>query len=843
MPVVAAQQNEASDNTEARNLAEVVVIGSRRPDRVVEESAVPVDVLSVDEAAVGGFTNLQGMLSSVLPSFNAHLVTGTAHSTLVPPFTMRGLTPDQSLVLINGRRRHPSALVNMAGTSRGSVSIDLNTIPQGAIKRIEVLRDGASAQYGSDAIAGVVNMVLDDANEGFSIEVVAGQYDTTLDGVPNFRGVRADANGNPLVRPGTTNRLTMISDGPAKRRDGEQTTVTAKWGLPIGDRGFVNLTGEFAKHRLAFRGGTDDGQTYPLLPNGQFDQRELTVNRYRQAVGTPPTENLTFFLNAGYDLGSDTELYAFGGIQDRDTIAGGNYREAWDEGRTVLDVYPDGFTPVIVGNNRDYSMALGVRGDLMGWSWDGSFVKGSNELSFLNTNTINVSLGSGSPTTMYGGAQRHDQGTFNLDLQKLIDVGVLASPVSVAFGFELREEEFTLSAGDAAASAVGMLRDANGNLVLDGNGNTRLAGIPFAQGALVFGQKDALNESRDAIGFYTEVDANLTDSWNLILAARYEDYSDFGDTLKGKIATRYEFTDSFSVRASLSSGFRAPSLHQQYYSQTNTNFVQGVLYDIVQLPASSPIAAVLGASPLKPEESTSTSLGVTWRPFSAVSVTLDAYKIDIDGRIVNTDLLQAQSILENAGFFGVQAARFFINGVNSETKGVDLVTTYDTLLGSGNLNLTFAANWNETKVGDVIATVGLASYFTPQQLLPRVFLRQMENAAPKSKATLSATWSNGGFGSTLRARHYGSTVSAGTTQALDQVVDAAVLFDLELRYQFTDKVHGAIGGNNLLDKYPKSAWETQGENATELALINPYPGSSPYGFHGRFLFAKLGVKF
>ncbi|WP_293613017.1 TonB-dependent receptor [Ponticaulis sp.] len=836
----------------------VTVIGSRRPGRTAIDSNVPIDVIGSANMESVGFTDVNRQLQNLVPSFNfpqPSLVDGTEH---IKPASLRGLAPDQTLVLVNGRRRHSTSQLNINGSAgRGSVSVDMNSIPSSAIDHIEVLRDGAAAQYGSDAIGGVINIVTRDAAEGGQLSITTGMHITTLDGVPEMTGVAVGADGYPVANG--SNRVQGVYGDDIERQDGETVTVAYNQGFSITDDGYLNVTLEYMDAARTDRGGLDDGDTYALLPNGEFDPREITVNRDRFFVGNPETTAFTGLISSGYEISETAELYAMTSFQRREATSGAFFREASDEAFGIQDIYPDGFTPRINSDISDYAAMGGIRGEVGGWNYDTSLVWGRNRIEYTNTNTANVTYLSATPTTFYGGGTEMTQTTLNADFSRLFDVDMFASPISVAFGAEYRNEEYSIFSGDAAAYTNNPLLDANGDIVYDANGNPvngdanlAVGSHAFAQGSIYFSQAAEVDESRAAVGLYGEVDFDITDPWNVTLAGRFEDYDDFGDTFNVKAATRYELTDSFAVRASASTGFRAPSLQQQYYTSVTTNFINGEAFDIGTLPATSDAAMALGGTQLQPEESTNYSIGATWTGIPDLTITVDAYRIEINDRVVLSETLGdsadeaaiVSQVFADAGIQGVGAARFFINGVDSTTEGVDVTASYSMGLGDmGDLNLIGGLNYNSTEVSDVIATVGPASLFGPDALFARRERARLENAAPEIKANFTANWSWEDFASTFRVNYYGDVTQPGTTSAGDVTIDPAFIIDLEASYQFNERVNVAVGGNNIFDVYPESSVEAAGgvTNAGQFDFIAPYPGFSSYGFQGRYVYARLSI--
>lgn len=846
-----AEQNKVMDDQETE---QILILGTRRPGRSVVQSNVPVDLIDEDTLNAGGFNDISRQLQNVVPSFNFYqpsLVDGTEH---IKPASLRGLAPDQTLVLLNGRRFHTSALLNLNGTSgRGSVSVDLNAIPSAAIKRIEILRDGAAAQYGSDAIAGVINIITKDAAEGGSVTISGGSYFTELDGVPELTGILTDEQGNIVPNENGADRVTGIYGDDINRNDGENINFTANTGLALGDDGYINITGEIANANRTNRGGYDDGDTYPLTADGNFDQRELTVDRDRFNFGSPDTESYTLLANAGYYLNSKAELYSTITFQDKESVTGAFFREAADEGLFIQDIYPNGFTPQILAEIQDWSVLAGVKGSSEHWDYNASVVTGSNEVDYTTYNTANPTYLSQTPTQFYGGQLANQQTTFSFDASRFIDIDGLFSPLSFALGAEYRIDEFEISSGDEAAYTNIQATDESGNPVVDESGNpVYQSDRLFAQGALYFSDAARVDEDRDSYAFYIDLDADITQQWNITLAGRYEDYSDFGSTSNGKLATRYMFSDTFSVRSSVSTGFRAPSLQQQFYTSVSTNFINGVAYEVGTISSTSAAAQALGGSQLEAEESTNVSLGFTWSPIERLTITADAYRIDIDDRVVLSETLGdsedeaaiVTQVFNANNIEGVGAVRFFINGVNSRTEGVDVVANYTIDdIAEGSLNLSMGANYNETEVSDVIATAGPADLFAPESLFARRERSRLENAAPKTKANITANWQGEKVSLLLRGNYFGEVTQPGSTQTGDVTVDTAFIVDTEVGYFVTEDLQLKLGVNNLFDKYPQSAVITDAPDVGQFDYVIPYPNFSPYGFQGRYAYGKLTYSF
>ncbi len=771
-------------------MGEVVVTGTRRADRTVVESPVPIDVLPTAEIRQTGLTETSQLIQVAVPSFNfprPSIADGTDH---LRPATLRGLGPDQVLVLINGKRRHSTALVHVNGTiGRGSTSVDLNAIPATAIERIEVLRDGAAAQYGSDAIAGVINIIL-----------------------------KSDRQANFAATAGQT-----------AESDGEVLQGEANYGLPLGDNGFLHFSGEWRDRGATNRSRPDPRQQYFTTAQGTPDPREATINRLNHRQGDAETRDVLLFMNGSKPLSSKTTFYTFGGFSRRRGEATGFFRRPNDD-RTVRALHPNGFLPEIHSTVRDASLAAGLRGVAGGWFWDLSTVYGGNSFRFEVKNSNNVSLGTASPTEFYAGTLKFNQITSGLDFSKALELG-LHAPVNVAVGVEFRLENYQIQAGDEASYIDGKVP------ILDGPNAGRLAAVG-AQVFPGFRPTDATDQWRNNAAVYLDLENNLSDALLLSLAGRYENYSDFGSTLDGKLAMRWEAVNHFAIRAAASTGFRAPSLAQSYFSSTATNFINGVPFEVKTFPVNSPQAKALGAEPLEAEKSINLSAGITVDPFSNFSLTTDYYRIKIDDRIVFSENFTGGKIADLLRPFGASGGRFFTNAIDTRTEGVDVIVRYAFHVGaSGTMRLTAGYNNTDTKVIRVKQTPPQLAGFE-ETLFGRVERGRISEGQPNSNINLTANYSWRELGLMARTIRYGRVVNRTSNPANDQTFDARWITDVDVSYRLLGRLTLAAGANNVFDVYPEQQIAANNFNG-----ILVYSGLSPFGFNGRYMYARMSYDF
>ncbi len=853
--------------TSGISMDEIVVTGTRAFARTNVDSPVPIDVIDVSNlTAKSGQVSVTEIMNVAAPSFTSQSQTVSDGTDHIDPASLRGLGPDQVLVLINGKRRHNTSLLNINGTvGAGSVGTDMNSIPAAAIKRIEVLRDGAAAQYGSDAIAGVINIVLKEKTEGLELAITGGANMSSL-GNHQEGGI-----------------------------DGEKLQIDASYGLPIGDDGgFINFTGSLGTRNPALRNATnleqlfDIGNTaeriyldnnptgtiadmtgddytniiaglpqnfidagasedYNLLDDLELAARGQSRSDYRFKVGTSKLREGKAFVNMAIPLSETSEVYAFGGIGSREGLAFGFLREPWRARANSAANY-NGFLPGIQSNIIDKSLAFGIRGTYNGWDVDLSNTFGSNNMEMTVVNSTNASLGAASPSTFEAGAFGFTQNTSNLDFTRKYE-NVLAG-LRTSFGAEFRVEQFSIEAGAQNSYAT---YDNNGIPTVGGvGGATNAQGESLPGTSQVYGgftPNNALTKSRNSIAGYADFELDATERILFALATRFEDFSDFGSTFNYKIATRIKVTDNLSLRGAYSTGFRAPSLHQQFFSRSSTVFDEnGVAQEQGLFTNASRAAELIGIDKLKEETSQSISVGATAK-FGGFSLTVDAYQITIDDRIILSGSFGDGDDPELASLFraaSAGSARFLVNAIDTKTQGIDIVLGYRISANNGlSLNNSLAATFSTNEVVNImvpekIANAGLSGAFFDGQ--EEAFLTL---AQPRSKIALSNTLSlASGFDVTLRNVWYGSVTDPddfagdarieGAEISDDAVYDAKLVTDLALSYGFNDKIRLTLGANNLLDVYP-----TENRAGGQSNASFPYSRrTSQFGFTGRYAFVR-----
>ena len=793
---------------EAEIVEELIVTGTRSTARTVTTSLAPIDVLTSEVLEKSGKQSVRDLISTLVPSANTSN-SGAGASFAIKTVSLRGLASDQVLVLVNGKRRHNTAILFVNGTTQaGQSPPDLDLIPAGAIQRIEVLRDGASAQYGSDALAGVINILLKDDAEGGSFDALAG---TTLEG------------------------------------DGETLQGSLNYGVTLGEGAFVNATLHARTTNLVDRGKYTPATAnlyFPVSP-GVPDPRERTIDRHVSHPGAPASQLYVFEYNAGWDVTDAVKLYSFGTVASRNSAAWLTFRapNAFNNNATV---YPDGYSPRLFLKDRDYQAAVGAKGSgLLGFDWDLSGSVARNKVGYYE-NSLNASYGPASPTYFYLGTLTFKEYVANFDVSREFDFG-LAGPTFVAAGAEYRKSEFTITAGQPESYNTGPFRYPAGHPLA-----TNLAAVAGgANGVSGFPPTTAGTFERNNKSLYLNIEQPITDTFEISLAGRYEDYSDFGTAETGKVSLRWEPIPGYALRATASTGFRAPSLQQQHYGSASTINVAlpgqpAQLGPSQILPTNNPAAIALGAKPLEPEKSTNYSVGLVMQPLPGLSATVDVYEIEIRNRILQSEQLgpnaAVSAALVSAGLPPGQAAFYYANAADTTTRGLDFVTDYRTDFGAyGSVKWTFSANFNKTKFDRItpppptLAAAGLV-------LVGRAQRGNFTVGTPRNKQIASAEWTIDRLTATVRVTRYGKVIQRNSVNPnLDETVSPTGIVDLDLTWAFSDTLKASIGANNLLDTLPDIVQPANRGAATgPFTYFNQF---SPFGIAGGFYYAKVGVKF
>lgn len=812
----------------APSLEGVVVTGSRQQERSVTKSSVPVDVITADQIKQTGRTEIAQILQMLVPSLNFPRSSIAGGVDGQRPFTLRGMNPDQVLVLVNGKRRHIGSVVAVNNSvGRGSSGTDLNAIPASAIERIEVLRDGAAAQYGSDAIAGVVNIILK-RNAPMTFSTTAGRVSSTV----------SQINANV--------GQTRYNDGGVVQVDGSRS-----WA--IGDNGYVNVSGEYRDRGQTNRNAPDLRQQFFNDDSiGRVAPERLSLARNNAWYGDAALKEGGALFNAAYTLGNGVQFYSFGGMSRRQSQAFGFPRRPLE--RTVVRaLYPNGFLPQLWGMSTDGSGAVGVKGIAAGWNWDLSGVYGGNRFRFDTKNTNNPTLGLASPTQFYAGQLEATQGTMNLDVSKGIDVG-FAQPLNVAFGVEARRERYRIFEGDSSSYTDGGVR------VLDGTdiGQVTVAGSQLFYGFRPIDARATDNARRRSGALYLDLEATPLQRWTIGLAGRYEKFSDFGDATIGKITSRVDLGGGFAVRGAYNTGFRAPTLGQAYYRATASNvlIIGGVPTpnEALTLSVDEAAARALGAKPLKPELSTNASLGMTYARGTTFSATVDWFRIQVDDRIVLSENFTGagvRALLAANGVTGLDIRpRFFTNAVDTRTTGIDAVVRYLVPLDEKRtLNMTLGYNNNFVRLLRVSATPPELTAVGQTQLFGRVERSRLVESQPRNSFRGSMTYTEGKVTAQLQQAYFGSVTSRPNLSTVipvgrdplsvrdvqDQTFSGRWVTDVSATYQLDKKLGFTLGADNLFDVYPDRLSVNNPENFGGTRLFGPF---IPFGANGRFVFMR-----
>ncbi len=775
----------------------IIVTGTRQVARSATESLAPIDVLSAKDLQASGKQSVRDLLGTLVPSINVSN-SGAGASFAVKTMSLRGLAGDHVLVLVNGKRRHNTATMFINGTTQnGQSPADLDLIAANSIARVEVLRDGASAQYGSDAIAGVVNVIL-----------------------------KNDKSGSASLTGGTT------WDG-----GGDTTRASIDKGFAVG-AATIHLSAEGWLQARTTRSALNPGLFYARVgqlysaTTGTLDPREATVNRNVNRAGQPASEGF----NIGYDASipvSGVKLYSFGTFSHRHNDAWLTYRFP-DAPNNIPEVYPGGYAPHLHVSDHDYQVTAGVKSEKGAFvNFDLSTSYGRNLSSYVETSALNASMGPASPTTFYIGRVKATEWTNNLDLQKDVPLG-LYQPLSLALGAEYRESTYGIGAGEPASYIDGGYKSTTG-------ANANVLRTSGSQGVTGFAPTAAGKWKRTAWSAYVNVEQKLLPGVEVALAGRHEDYSDFGKTDTGKASARFEPVKGFALRGTASTGFRAPTLQQQHYSSASTINVGGVLLPVSALPVDSAAGIALGAKPLKPERSVNYSLGFVFNAVPRFSLTVDAYQIKIKDRILLSSTLQGatvRNVLASAGITSSAGGFYFSNSTDTRTRGIDIVGTYRAKLGDwGKANLSLSANFNETVFTRVDPVPAALTGVGP--LIGRDRIGDFTVGTPRNKFIASVAWEKGPAALNLRATRYGRvTQMNASATGLDASIDPKVIVDLDASYKLDNGIKIAAGANNLFNTYPNQLPASlQGNGFT---LYNAY---SPYGVSGGFYYARLSFAF
>lgn len=852
------------------SLNEVVILGSRSATaRTNIDKPVPVDVISTKEIKAYAQTDISQILNYVAPSFSSNRQTVADGTDHIDPASLRGLGPDQVLVLVNGKRRHTTALVNINGTfGRGTVGIDMNSIPVAAIERIEVLRDGAAAQYGSDAIAGVINLVLK-KNSPLTVSTTYGRSKST-------------ALGRDL------------SDGGTFQFDMSK-------GFKLGEKGSVNFSGQYLDRGYTNRGGLDTRPLlYSSLPSKGSAETEADfliryaglkatddakavaggLDRNNMRVGNSDSRNLGFFLNGEYALAPKANLYAAVGYTNKTGKGAGFYRAPAQASQSDLTIFPNGFLPFINTNINDFSFMAGVKGELGKWNYDLSNSFGSNDIAFEITNSINASLpATTSPTRFDAGKLTFQQNTTNFDISRKFDLTGALSSFNMAYGAEFRSDNFQIKAGEELSWSFG--QPSKGIPGVAG----KVASVQVFPG---FRPSNELNESRTNTGLYADFETEFGPKLLFGAAGRYENYSDFGSNFSYKFTGRWKIYKDFALRGGLSTGFRAPSLHQRFFNNESTQFVQGQPAQVLTVNNDNDVVRQFGVGSLKPELSTSYSIGMAGKLFDKLTFTIDAYQIDIKDRIVFSSqyarerdgsgnqiptgkINQILNTVDPSG--GINSVQFFTNAITTQTRGLDIVLSDKFVFGNDSkLIISAAANFNQTKVQTINGSDVIESDPSLKiKLFDRLERSRYESSVPKNKINLSINYATKKFSFLLRSVRFGEVGYLNAVDPniptnnlpleIDQIFSAKWITDISVSYKIIKSLNFTVGANNLFDIYPDLAYIDPRNNVNNLASAasgtsyttgrdNTSNGRfiysrnvTQFGFNGRFVFAKLTFGF
>ena len=813
---VTVMSGDVSENSfdmqNSGELNRVIVVGSRSiAVRTSTQTPVPVDVITSRELTQTGQVEPTQMLNYVAPSFNSSRQTiadGTDH---IDPATLRGLGPDQVLVLMNGRRRYNTALLNVNGTiGRGSVGTDLNSIPASAIERVEVLRDGAASQYGSDAIAGVINIVTKKNSSGLTLNGHWGKH---------YAG------------------------------DGEMQQIGINYGTKLGKKdGYFNISGDLRHRDPTNRSGNYTGRVY--TNDAVLDMQMIAENNFNlknnMHIGNSEVYNKGLLANLGFPLSKSVQFFLTAGTNHRDGKAAGFYRYPRQTTQVIIELYPNGFLPEIHSEIKDKYVIVGLEGKFgANWNWDISQTSGGNSFRFDITNSNNASqfaLKAAAPTEFYAGKLSFNQHTSNFNLSRDFGKEMGLKSFNVATGAEVRFDKYKIEEGEETSYL---------------NYAPTSGKISGAQVFPGFQPANAVNEGRTVFGGYIDLESDLSEKFLANVAGRYEHYSEYGSSIAGKLALRYQLIEKLAIRGAVSNGFRAPSMHQRFFSAISTVFIAagpgGSLIPVQQgtFRNNSEVAAAFGVPSLEPEKSINFSIGFTARPVKNMSVTIDGYLIDIKDRIVlsgpflryNSNgspdpvidpILDAYPNLND-----VASAIFFSNAIDTRTKGIDVVIAYSAQMGKGSLAATLAGNLNKSTLESTpkVAANLPDNTTTRNTLYDREQQGRLEEAQPRDKESINLSYRIGKWVVNVRNTRFGKVSTRhATNPALDEFFDPKTVTDASISYKIANFANLTIGANNLGNTYPDKMKNFTNTSDGRFVYSR---NATQFGFNGGYYFAAL----
>lgn len=781
----------------------------------------PVTVIAGEDLFATGYPDLGRALAALVPAFRFNSPLAVNGDDHVRTGTLRGLAPDHLVVLVNGRRQHTSArFYTNDQPGRGSVGVDLGLLPMAAVKRVEVLSGGAGGRHGSGALAGVINIVLDDTSEGGQLHGTFGQQRSAIEGVPRLMGVSAD-DATETITLGLSGALTE-DDG-----DGDDLTLHGSWGFDLGE-GFMRISAEYQDREATNRAGYDPRQQYPLRPDGSFDVRELTVDRRNAAYGNPAMEELNILFNAAVPLTGAVEVYGFTFLGTRNSESAAPFVRPVDP-VNVPALYPDGFLPDIRSDIDDRSFTVGVRGERWGWNWDASFNQREDEIDLSLGNSLNPTFGAGSPTSFVVGNNEYQLAGLELTLRRAWQPPVMAGPLALELGVKSYSEEYEIESGDPAAAF-------DAGRVASPQAPIPAASVGFPGFAL------EVETSRDSFSAHAAVNGRVIERLELSAAVRMDDLEDLGTQVSVDLGGELRLTPALLVRAAGGSAYHAPSLAQSTFTQPLTTLtVSGERRSGIRTP-TSPAARALGAGELEEQPAVHGSLGVHYQPWPDLELSVDVWQVSLDDRVVLSQTLSggaAARALEAAGLGDTDSVQIAVNGVDTRTRGVDAHAGYGFDLMSGRLDLSVGLSRHQTRVEDAHPlTTSLGETLTPFGDRAQA---QLEDAQPVLKLITRARWQRGPLDLQARVTRLGEVTDHGLGGGEPLAMDAVWLTDLDLRYRVNPRLTFGVGIHNLLNEYPDAHPVGTGEPVR--GSLYPFSGYSAFDPNGRLMYGRVTARF